>query len=43
MTAKPVGTVQHCSPISPNPDTSSDVCFNLENEGRMDLEFGKLK
>ena len=30
-------TVQHCSPISPNPDTPSDVCFNLENnEGEMD-------
>ena len=43
MTAKPVGTVQHCSPISPNPDTPSDVCFNLENEGRMDMELGKLK
>ena len=43
MTAKPVGTGQHCSPISPNPDTPSDVCFNLENEGRMDLELGKLK
>ena len=43
MTAKPVGTGQHCSPILPNPDTPSDVCFNLENEGRMDLELGKLK
>ena len=43
MTAKPVGTVQHCSPISPNPDTPSDVCFNLENEGRMVLELGNLK
>ena len=32
-----VSTVQHCSPISPNPDTPSDVCFNLENnEGEMD-------
>ena len=30
-------TAQHCSPISPNPDTPSDVCFNLENnEGEMD-------
>ena len=43
MTVKPVDTVQHCSPISPNPDMPSDVCFNLENEGRMDLELGKLK
>ena len=24
MTAKSVGTVQHCSPISPNPDMTSD-------------------
>ena len=24
-------------------DTLLDVCFNLENEGRMDLELGKLK
>ena len=40
MTAKPVGTVQHCSPISPNPDTPSDVCFKLENnEGKMGQEL----
>ena len=36
-------TVQHCNPCSPNPDMPSGVCFNLENEGRMDLELGKLK
>ena len=42
MTAKPVGTVQHCSPISPNPDTPSDVCFNLENEGTMSQELEEL-
>ena len=42
MTAKLVGTVQHCSPCTPNPDMPSGVCFNLENEGRMDLELGKL-
>ena len=37
MTAKPVGTVQHCSPSSPNPDRPSGVHFNLENnEGEMD-------
>ena len=42
MTAKSVGTVQHCSPCTPNPDMPSGVCFNLENEGRMDLELGKL-
>ena len=44
MTAKPVGTVQHCSPISPNPDTPSDVCFNVENnEGKMGQELEKLE
>ena len=44
MTAKPVGTVQHCSPISPNPDTPSGVCFNLENnEGKMGQELKKLE
>ena len=44
MTAKPVGTVQHCSPISPNPDTPSDVCFNLENnEDEMGPELEKPK
>ena len=37
MTVKPVGTVQHCSPCSPNPDRPSGVHFNLENnEGEMD-------
>ena len=44
MTAKPVGTVQHCSPISPNPDTPSDGCFNLEDsEGKMGQELEKLE
>ena len=44
MTAKPVGTVQHCSPCMPNPDMPSGECFNLENnEDEMDLELGKLK
>ena len=38
------GTVQHCSPISLNPDTPSDVCFNLENnEDEMGPELKKLK
>ena len=37
-----VSTVQHCSPISPNPDTPSDVCFNLENEGTMSQELEEL-
>ena len=37
-------TVQHCSPISPNPNTPSDVCFNLENnEDEMGPELEKLK
>ena len=43
MTVKPVDTVQHCSSCSPNPDRPSGIHFNLENEGRMDLELGKLK
>ena len=42
MTAKPVGTVQQGSPSSPNPDTPSDVCFNLENEGTMSQELEEL-
>ena len=39
MTAKPDGT---CSPCTPNPDTPSDVCFNLENEGTMSQELEEL-
>ena len=39
MAAEPVGTVQQCNPSSPNPDTPSDVCFNLENEGTMNQEM----
>ena len=42
MTAKPVGTVQQCSPSSPNPDTPPNVCFNLENEGTMSQELEEL-
>ena len=42
MTAKPDGTVQYCSPCTPNPDTPSDVCFNLENEGTMSQELEEL-
>ena len=34
--------VQHCSPISNNPDTPSNVCFNLENEGTMSQELEEL-
>ena len=36
-------TVQHCSPISQTPVSPSGVCFNLENEGRMDPELEKLE
>ena len=37
MTVKPVDTVQHCIPCSPNPDRPSGVHFNVENnEGEMD-------
>ena len=44
MTVKPVGTVQHCSPCTPNPDMSSGVYFNLENnEDEMGPELEKLK
>ena len=42
MTAKPVDTVQHCSPCSPNPDRPSGVLCNLENEGTMSQELEEL-
>ena len=42
MTAKPVGTVQHCSPSSPNPDRPSGIHFNLENEDTMSQELEEL-
>ena len=42
MAAEPVGTVQQCNPSSPNPDTPSDVCCNLENEGTMSQELEEL-
>ena len=42
MTAKPVGTVQHCSPSSPNPDRPSGVHFSLENEGTMSQKLKEL-
>ena len=31
-------TVQHCSPISQTPEPPSVVCFNLENEERVELD-----
>ena len=34
MTAEPVGTVQHCSPISPNPDMPSNKCICQVGEQR---------
>ena len=41
--AKPVGTVQHGSPISPNPDTPSNAYVKLENnEGTMSQELEEL-
>ena len=44
MTVKPDGTVQHCSPCSPNPDRPSGVYFNLENSGdEMGPELEKLE
>ena len=43
MPAKPVGTVQHCSPISPNPDMPSNAYVKLENnEGTMSQELEEL-
>ena len=43
-TVTPDDTVQHCSPCSPNPDISSDICVKLENnESKMDPERGELK
>ena len=44
VTVKPVGTVQHCSPCSPNLDRPSGVYFNLKNnEGEMGPELEELK
>ena len=44
VTVKLVGTVQHCSPCSPNPDRPSEVYFNLKNnEDEMGPELEKLK
>ena len=43
VTATPVDTEQHCSPCPLNSDMPPDVCFNLENEGRMDPELEELK
>ena len=43
MTAKPVGTVQHSSPISPNPDMLSNAFVKLENNnGTMSQELEEL-
>ena len=44
MTVTPDDTVQHCSPCSPNPGMSSDVCFKLKkNNGKMDPELKELE
>ena len=44
VTVTQVDTVQYCSPCSPDPEPSPDVCVNLENnEGRMDPERDELK
>ena len=43
MTAKPVGTVQYCSPISPNPEIPSNAFVKLvNNEGTMSQELEEL-
>ena len=44
MTVTPVDTVQHSGPYSLDPEPSSDVCANSENnEGRMDPERDELE
>ena len=44
VTVTPVDTVQHCSPCSPNPDTSADICVKLESsDGKMGPELKKLE
>ena len=43
MTAKPVGTVQYCSLILPNPYMPSNAFVKLENnEGTMSQELEEL-
>ena len=43
MTVKPVGTVQQCSPSSPNPDTPSNAYVKLDNnESTMSQELEEL-
>ena len=43
-TVTPDDTVQHCSPCSPDPEPSSDVCIKFEsNEGKMGPELEELK
>ena len=44
VTVTQVDTVQHSSPCPLDPEPSSDVCINLENnEGRMDPELEELE
>ena len=44
VTVTPMDTVQHPSPYPLDPEPSSDVCVNLENnEGRMDPERDELE
>ena len=44
MTVTPVGTIQHCSPISQTPVPPSGIYFNLENnEDVMGPELEKLE
>ena len=45
VTVAPVDTVQHCSPRSPSPETSFNVCACMKRneEGRMDPEPDQLE
>ena len=44
VTVTPDDTVQHCSPCSPDPEPSSDLCIKFEsNEGKMGPELEELK
>ena len=44
VTVTQVDTVQHCSPCMLDPEPSTDICVNLENnEGRMDPKLEELE
>ena len=44
MTVTPIDTVQYCNPSPQTPESSPNVCVNLESNGRrMDSERGELE